>query len=93
MCNFWRVVLDGSVVTKLLLQVYISQDILPKPKKNVVVQVNMQRIMRNDGSFSGLVIDLKKMLNIERWNEAWIELCLLSYGWHVLKNVWWKTKK
>ena len=27
--NFWRVVLDGSAVTKLL-----PQDILPKPKKN-----------------------------------------------------------
>ena len=32
--NFWRVVLDGSAVTKLLPQLYFSQDILRKPKKN-----------------------------------------------------------
>ena len=68
-CNFWQVVLDGSAVTKLLLQVYVSHDILPKPKKNGEVQVNMQRITRNAGSFSTLVIDLKKILIIERWNK------------------------
>ena len=38
-CNFWRVVLDGSAVTKLPPQVYVSKDILPKPKKNGEVQV------------------------------------------------------
>ena len=38
MCNFWRVVLDVSPVTKLLPQVYVSQDVLPKPKKNNEVQ-------------------------------------------------------
>ena len=87
MCNFWRVELDGSAVTKLLPQVYVSQDILLKAKKNGEVQVNMQRIIRNAGSFSGLVVDLKKILNIEKWTKAWIELCLLSYGWYVIKNV------
>ena len=82
MCNFWQVVLDGSAVTKLLLQVYVSQEILPKTKKAGKVQANMQRIERNAGSFSGLVIDLKKILNIERWNKDWIDLCLVSYGWY-----------
>ena len=59
-CNFWWVVLDGSAVTKLLPQVYVSQDVLPKPKRN---GDNMEKIIQNTGSFSGLVIDLKKILN------------------------------
>ena len=70
-CNFWRVLLDGSAGTKLLPQVHVSQDILLKPKKK---DGSMQRIIRNAGSFSGLDIDLKKTLNIERWNKACIEL-------------------
>ena len=62
-------------------------------KENGEVQVNMQRIMRNARSFSGLVINLTKILNIERWNKAWIELCLISYGWYVIKNAWRRKKK
>ena len=88
-CNFRRVVPDRSSVTKLLSQVYIAQDILPKPKN----YFSMQRIMRNAWSFSGLAIDLKKIMNIERWNKVWVELCLLWYGSHLIKNVWWRTKK
>ena len=80
-CNFWQVVLDRPAVTKLLPQVDVSQDILPKPKENGDIQVSMQRIMRNAGSLSRLVIDPKKILNNERYSKAWIELCLLSYGW------------
>ena len=91
-CNFWQVVPNGSALTKLLLQVYVSQEILQKTKKTGKVQVNMQRIKRNAGSFSGLVIDLKKILNIERWNKDWIDLCLVSCGWYIIKNVWWKRK-
>ena len=72
-CNFRRVVPDRSSVTKLLSQVYISQDILPKPKN----YFSMQSIMRDVWSFSGLAIDLKKILNIERWNKVSVELCLL----------------
>ena len=92
MSNFWRIVLDESAAKNLLPQIYVSQDILPKLKNNGEVQVDMQRIIRSTGSFSGLVINLKKILNKERWNKAWIELFLLSYGWYVTKNVCWRTK-
>ena len=63
MCNFWRVVLDGSAVTKLLPLVYVLEDIQTKPKKNGEVQVNMQRIIQNAGSFPELVVNLKEILN------------------------------
>ena len=81
-CNFWRVVLNGSAVTKLLPQKNVSHNILPTPEKNGEFQVNMQRIIGNAGSLSELLIDLRKILNIERQDRAWIQLCLLSYGWY-----------
>ena len=90
MSKFWQVVLGRSAVTKLLPQVYVSQDVLPKPKKIGEIQVNMQTIIQNAGSFSGLVIDLKKILDIERWTKAWIKLFLLSYGLYeiILTIIW-----
>ena len=45
-----------------------------KPKRNGEAQVNVERIIRKAGSFSGLVISLKKILNIERQKKACIEL-------------------
>ena len=67
-----------------LPQVYFSHlDILSK-SKGAVFRVNMQRIIRNSGSFLALVIDMKKILNSEEWKRAWLDLDLLSHGWYVI---------
>ena len=86
-------ILDRSAVTKLLPQVHFSQDILLKTKKNAEVQVNMQRVIQNNRSFSGSVIKLNKILNLGKWIKVWFELCVLSYGWYVIKNIVRKEKK
>ena len=30
---------------------------------------------------------MKKILNSEKWNRAWLDLVLLSHGWYVIINV------
>ena len=77
---------------KNLPQVYFSHpDIFPKLKE-AVVRVNKERIIHNAGLFSGLVINMKKILDSEKWNRVWLDLVLLSQGWYVIRNLWWKTK-
>ena len=77
---------------KNLPQVYFSDlDIFPKLKE-AVIRVNKERIIRNAGLFSGLVINMKKILDSEKWNRVWLDLVLLSHGWYVIRNLWWKTK-
>ena len=77
---------------KNLPQVYFSDlDIFPKLKE-AVVRVNKERIIHNAGLFSGLVMNMKKILDSEKWNRVWLDLVLLSHEWYVIRNLWWKTK-
>ena len=48
-------------------------DVFPKEKKNRIT-VSIFRLVRPLGSFSGLVLELKRILSSRRWNSAWIEL-------------------
>ena len=64
---------------QFLLQIYMpSQEIFPKANK-VMVKLNMQRLIRNAGPFSGLLPELTRILKYKIWNLAWIEMCLISF--------------
>ena len=58
-----------------------------------MVKVNMQRLICNAGPFCGLVVELKRIIKHKRWNLAWIEMCLILFGWYIIENDFWKTKK
>ena len=79
-CKFWHLIVDSEKAKRLLQQVYV-------PYTNVLskswlgIRVNMQRIIRNTGSFSGLVLELKRIIENHWWNKAWLDLILLSDGW------------
>ena len=77
-CKFWRIEVDATAVEYLPQVYFFHPDILPK-SKGAVARVNMQRIIRNAGSFLGLVIDMKKILNSEKWNRTWLDLVLSSH--------------
>ena len=78
-CKFCRAEVD---VTAMNSQVYFSHpDILPK-SKGVVVRVNMQRIIRNARSFSGLVINVKRSWTVRNgirlgyiWSCCHMDVC------------------
>ena len=73
-------------------QVYFSHPVIFPKLTEAVVRVNKERIIHNAGLFSGLVINMKKILDSEKWNRVWLDLVLLSHGWYVIRNLWWKTK-
>ena len=52
----------------------------------------MKRIIQNAGSFSGLALELKRITNNHPWNKAWLDLIVLSHGWDIIFNIFWKTK-
>ena len=55
--------------------------------------INMGRIINTFGSFSGIVIALKTIINNKKWNNAWIVLLLNENGWMLLENIFWKSKR
>ena len=72
---------------------YVSRvDLSPKPKEGKIT-VNMRRIINTFGSFSGIVIALKTIINNKKWNNALIVLLLNGNRWMLLENIFWKSKR
>ena len=92
-CQFLKILMLSKRARQFLPQIYVpSQEILPKANKGMV-KVNTQLLVCNAGPFSGLILELKRIIKHKSWNLAWIEMCLISYGWYIIENVFWKTKK
>ena len=73
--------------------VYVLRvDLLPKPKEGKIT-VNMRIIINMFGSFSGIVIALKTIINTKKWNNVWIVLLLNGNGWMLVENIIWKSKR
>ena len=60
-----------------LPRIYISAcDYLPKPRKNGELVANIQRLTGNFGSASGIVMELKRIVQSRFWDAAWLLLLL-----------------
>ena len=67
--RFFQIIADGKT-RAFLLQVYLSRpDLVPKPVKGKIT-VNMQQLIKNFGSFSGLVMSLKDIINHPKYFSA-----------------------
>ena len=78
---------------RYLPRVYIPcEDMLPKAV-NGLRTVSVQRMIRSFGSFSGVMIELKQILNHKNWNIAWLVLVFEKLGWYVIEKIFWKNKK
>lgn len=93
-CDFWKIIFDSSKFRAILPRVYIPyQEILPKSKANKSIRVNMQRVIKTAGSFSGISIELKTILNHPQWHTAWLNLSLLAYGWYLIEKIQLRFKE
>ena len=85
--NFCRIVCDSNNFRLMLPRIYVPYpEILPKPNKDNGIRVNLQRVIKKAGSFSGVAIELKKILNHQQWHKTWLNLRLLAYGWYIIEK-------
>ena len=67
--RFFQIVADGKT-RAFLPQIYFSRpDLVPKPVKGKIT-VNMQQLIKNFGSFSGIVMSLKDIINHPKYCSA-----------------------
>ena len=86
--RFFQIVADAKTGA-FLPQVYFSRpDLLPKPVKGKIT-VNMQRLTRNFGSFSGIVMSLKDIIHHSKYCTSWLVLALIKYSWYIIENIFW----
>ena len=69
-----------------------NAELLPKPKNGKHV-VSVMSLIRKSGSCSGVVLELKRILNFSRWNSAWLVLLLCPHSWFVILSIFWRKRK
>ena len=76
-----------------LPRIYVNNpELLPKPKRGKYV-VSIMGLIKKFGSFSGIVFDIKHMLNFSGWNSTWLVLLPCTYSWFIILNFFWKKRK
>ena len=76
---------------EFLSRIYFSHIAnLPKPRPNNQKHVNHQSIIRirTYRFMSGIVLELKEIIQHTRWNFSWIVLVAESFGWFVIMDNW-----
>ena len=75
-----------------LPRVYCNPELLPKPKSGRHI-VCIQSLIRKFDSFSGAVLEIKRIVNFSRWNSAWFVLIPDTHLWLIVLNIFWKNRK
>ena len=67
-----------------LPRIYVNNsELLSKPKRGKYV-VSIMSLVRKFGSFSGIVLDIRHMLNFSGWNSAWLVLLPCQHSWFII---------
>ena len=81
-----------EVYIQSLPRVYIGiSNVFTKEKKSRIT-VSVFRLVRQLGSLSGPVFELKRILSSKRCNSAWIKLIPEAFSWYVITNFFWRKK-
>ena len=76
-----------------LPKIYVNNlELLPKPKRGKYFE-SIMSLIRNFGSFSGIVLDIKRMLNFSGWNSAWLVLLPCPSSSFIILDFFWKKEK
>lgn len=67
----------------------------PERFSNVPVSpISVRKILKIAGSYSGLVLEVKKIIPYPYWVNAWLFLRLDSFcGWYVIERIWYKRRR
>ena len=72
-------------LTRMLPNVYIPHGV----QYHVI---SVRRIIKEHGTSSGLVIELRWILSNPKWANAWLDIERREYGWYMIKTFFWKKR-
>ena len=52
--------------------------------------ISVRRLIKEFGPSSGLILELRRLINNNRWHHAWLELYAIGLGWFQIKNIFWR---
>ena len=76
-----------------LPRIYLNNPgVLPKPKRGKFV-VSIMSLIRKFGSFSGIVLVIRHMLNFSGWNSPWLVRLLCPRSRFITLDLFWKKRE
>ena len=82
-------VLPDNGITKLTLpRVYISVERVLNQKSGKRA-VSIQRLIKR---FSGVILELKRIINSSKWNHTWVVLLPDVHSWFIVTNIFWRKR-
>ena len=54
--------------------------------------VSVQKLIKLFGSYSGVILELKRVINYSKWDHAWVVLLLYVQSWFIVTNIFWKKR-
>ena len=52
--------------------------------------ISVRHLIKEFGPSSGLMLELRRLINSNRWHHAWLELYAIGLGWFQIKNIFWR---
>ena len=74
-----------------LCRVYISDEQVLNQKSGKRA-VSVQRLIKHFGSYSGVILELKIIINSSKWNHAWVVLLPDVHSWFIVTNIFWRKR-
>ncbi len=67
-------------------------DLLPKIyyRDGSPGKISVRRLIKELGPSSGLILEIKRLINSNRWHHAWLELYAIGLGWFRINNIFWR---
>ena len=87
--QFYQII---ETLKRILPTIYISDStwLNQQPGNRAV---NTQRLFEGFGSWSNIIIELKRIIASSKWNSVWVVLFLDVLGWFFMSNIFRRKNK
>ena len=78
-----------------LPRLYVNDHtVFPKEKRVPgEIHMNVKRLNQFLGVHSGIIVEVRRIINNPRWCCAWLVLLAEAYDWYIVTNIYWKKRK
>ena len=74
-----------------LPRVYISDEQVLNQKSGKRA-ASVQRLIKRFGLYSGVILELKRIINSSKRNHAWVVLLPDAHSWFIVTNIFWRKR-
>lgn len=75
-----------------LPRIYLNDESVLGNRISHEYQMNVKSLRKSFGIHSGLIREVKKIIQSSKWHCAWLSLVAEAHGWYIIKRIYWKSR-